>query len=51
MPNENIDIETDGNPETIYEDTTEHESTGYTAENSKQIQHEDLNEPIDEIEI
>jgi hypothetical protein len=51
MPNEKIDIETDGNPETIYEDTTEHDRTGYTAENTKQIRYEDLNEKVDGIEI
>lgn len=51
MPNEKIDIETDGNPETIYEDTAIHEETGYTPDNSKQIKYEQLNEPVDGIEV
>ncbi|MDF2962880.1 MAG: hypothetical protein K0S39_4615 [Paenibacillus sp.] len=51
MPNDKIDIETDGNPETVYEDTTGHDPTGYTADNTKQIRYEDLNEPVDAIEI
>jgi len=51
MPNEKIEIETDGDPETIYEDTTAHNETGYTSENSKQISYVELNEPVDGIEI
>jgi hypothetical protein len=42
MPNEKLDIETDENPETIYEDTTGHERTGYDPEYTKQIFTEDL---------
>lgn len=51
MPNEPIDIETDGNPQTVYEDTSEHDPTGYTASNTKQIRYEELNEPVDGVDI
>jgi hypothetical protein len=50
MPNEKINIETDGDPETIYEDTDAHERTGFMVEDTKQIRYEDENEIEDGIE-
>lgn len=37
MPNEQIDIETDGNPETMYEDTTSHERIGFRADDDTSL--------------
>ncbi|WP_171653522.1 hypothetical protein [Paenibacillus foliorum] len=50
MPNEKIDKETDGNPETVYEDTAAHERTGFMVEDTDQIRYEDVNEDVDGIE-
>jgi hypothetical protein len=35
MPNDKIDIETDENPETAYEDKSTHERTGFEVDMSK----------------
>ncbi|WP_240414871.1 hypothetical protein [Paenibacillus periandrae] len=44
MPNQKIEIETDGDPQTIYEDTDAHERTGFMVEDTKQIRDENANE-------
>ncbi|MCR8634577.1 MULTISPECIES: hypothetical protein [Paenibacillus] len=49
MPKEKINIETDGNPETVYEDTAAHERTGFMVEDTKQISYEDVNDDVVEI--
>jgi hypothetical protein len=50
MPHDKIDEETDGNPETMYEDTTEHDRTGFIVNNnvqndSKATQKESADDP------
>ncbi|UVI27272.1 hypothetical protein [Paenibacillus spongiae] len=37
MPNNKVDVETDGDPQTIYEDTTAHERTGFFLEDTEQL--------------
>jgi hypothetical protein len=51
MPNEKLDKETDGNPETAYEDTAPHERLGFRVNETDQIRYDELNEPVDGIEI
>ncbi|WP_186446086.1 hypothetical protein [Paenibacillus cremeus] len=47
MPNEKIDIETDGDPETIYEDTAAHEHTEeFMVETTTQIRYDDVNDDV-----
>ncbi|SFM16910.1 hypothetical protein SAMN03159341_11910 [Paenibacillus sp. 1_12] len=50
MPNEKINIETDGDSETIYEDTEAHERTGFMVEDTKQIRYDDVNDDVFEVE-
>lgn len=47
MPNQKIDIDTDGDPETIYEDTEAHERKGFREEDTKQILYDDVNDAIE----
>lgn len=35
MPNNKIDVETDGNPQTAYEDKSTHDRTGFEVDMSK----------------
>jgi hypothetical protein len=49
MPNEKIKIETDGDPEAIYEDTEAHERTGFMVEDTDQIHYKDVNDDVVEI--
>ncbi|MBP1156187.1 MULTISPECIES: hypothetical protein [unclassified Paenibacillus] len=52
MPNEKIDKETDGNPETMYEDTRVHERIGFRADDTVPIRnYGQPNEKLDGIDI
>ncbi|MCQ6563323.1 hypothetical protein [Paenibacillus mendelii] len=47
MPSDKIDIETDGDPKTIYEDTTAHERSGFILDDTEQSG-KDNKKPYDE---
>ncbi|MFH5185816.1 hypothetical protein ACHHV8_25940 [Paenibacillus sp. TAB 01] len=51
MPNDEIKVETDGNPETVYEDTAPHERLGFREEVTDQIRYDDLNDFVDGIDV
>ncbi|MCS7463366.1 hypothetical protein N0M98_24900 [Paenibacillus doosanensis] len=52
MPNERIEIETDGNPETIYEDTKSHERIGFRADDTTKLRNYGKpNEKLDGVPI
>ncbi|GIP37018.1 hypothetical protein J31TS4_02980 [Paenibacillus sp. J31TS4] len=46
MPHDHIEPETDGNPDTIYEDTNAHERLGFRVDDKTQLNIEEVDERI-----